>query len=90
MHDAPPELWAVSLGVVPYADALALAEPGGCIRVFVDEGPPMAALLNAIAKERDAGSYARRLLGDPQRVAARRRDPAHPSGRRGKTRHHHG
>jgi LuxR family maltose regulon positive regulatory protein len=42
--------------------ALALAEPEGYIRTFVDEGPPMAALLSAVAKEGGAGNYVRRLL----------------------------
>ena len=32
-------------------DALALAEPGGFIRLFVDEGPPMAALLREAANQ---------------------------------------
>jgi LuxR family maltose regulon positive regulatory protein len=41
--------------------ALALAEPEGYVRIFVDEGPPMASLLRAVAK--DGGSYAGRLLG---------------------------
>ncbi|MEX5717011.1 LuxR C-terminal-related transcriptional regulator [Geodermatophilus maliterrae] len=41
--------------------ALALAEPEGYVRVFVDEGPPMAALLRAAAK-RGAPGYVRRLL----------------------------
>lgn len=43
------------------ADALALAEPGGFIRLFVDEGPPMAALLAEAAKRGVAPGYVRRL-----------------------------
>jgi LuxR family transcriptional regulator, maltose regulon positive regulatory protein len=42
--------------------ALTLAEPEGYVRIFVDEGPQMASLLRALAKDGDAGSYARRLL----------------------------
>jgi LuxR family maltose regulon positive regulatory protein len=45
------------------ARAVALAEPEGYVRVFIDEGPPMAALLKLAAKERKAPSYLRRLLG---------------------------
>jgi LuxR family maltose regulon positive regulatory protein len=43
--------------------AVALAEPEGYVRIFIDEGPPMAALLKLAAKERKAPSYVRRLLG---------------------------
>ena len=42
--------------------ALALAEPGGFVRVFVDEGPPMARLLYEAAARGIAPEYARRLL----------------------------
>ncbi len=42
--------------------AMALAEPEGYVRVFVDEGPPMVALLKMAAKDRKATSYVRRLL----------------------------
>jgi LuxR family maltose regulon positive regulatory protein len=42
--------------------ALTLAEPGGFIRVFVDEGPPMARLLNKAATHGIAPEYTRRLL----------------------------
>jgi LuxR family maltose regulon positive regulatory protein len=48
--------------------ALTLAEPEGYVRIFVDEGPPMASLLNtfskqgAAAKQGIAPSYVRRLL----------------------------
>jgi LuxR family transcriptional regulator, maltose regulon positive regulatory protein len=42
--------------------AVTLAEPEGYVRVFVDEGPPMASLLRAAAKQGIALSYVRRLL----------------------------
>ena len=36
--------------LAPLERALTLAEPEGYVRVFVDEGPPMAALLRAAAE----------------------------------------
>jgi LuxR family maltose regulon positive regulatory protein len=42
--------------------AMALAEPEGYVRVFLDEGPPMATLLQLALKGRGAPAYARRLL----------------------------
>lgn len=42
--------------------ALTLAEPEGYIRTFVDEGAPMAALLEAAAKRGMALNYVRQLL----------------------------
>jgi LuxR family maltose regulon positive regulatory protein len=42
--------------------ALTLAEPEGYVRIFVDEGPPMASLLRAVGRQGTAGSHARRLL----------------------------
>jgi LuxR family maltose regulon positive regulatory protein len=42
--------------------ALTLAEPGGFIRAFVDEGPPMARLLYKALTRGIAPYYARRLL----------------------------
>jgi LuxR family maltose regulon positive regulatory protein len=47
---------------VPLERALALAEPEGYVRVFVDEGPPLAALLQAAAKGGIAPRYMQRLL----------------------------
>ncbi len=48
--------------------ALTVAEPEGYVRVFVDEGPPMADLVREAAKRGIAPTYVRRLLaafGDP-------------------------
>jgi LuxR family maltose regulon positive regulatory protein len=44
------------------ARAIVLAEPEGYVRVVVDEGPPMAALLKLAAKQPSAPAYVRRLL----------------------------
>ena len=48
--------------IEPLARALALAEPEGYIRIFVDQGPPMAALLKTAAKRQLVPDYIRRLL----------------------------
>jgi LuxR family maltose regulon positive regulatory protein len=42
--------------------ALKLAEPEGYVRIFVDEGPPLAALLELASKHQIAREYARQLL----------------------------
>ena len=42
--------------------ALALAEPQGYVRILLDEGEPMVALLTAIAAEGRSAGFARRLL----------------------------
>ena len=44
------------------ADALALAEPGGFVRIFVDEGPPMAQLLSEAAAQGIMPEYTGKLL----------------------------
>ncbi len=43
-------------------DALTLSEPEGYVRVFLDEGPPMATLLSAAADQGVARERARHLL----------------------------
>jgi|SRR6266542_922898 len=58
-HDMQNDIPAA---LAPLARALALAEPEGYLRSFVDEGPPMAGLLEAAAKRRIAPDYVRRLL----------------------------
>jgi LuxR family maltose regulon positive regulatory protein len=42
--------------------AVTLAQPEGYVRLFADEGPPMAALLKALAKRPAPPGYVRRLL----------------------------
>ena len=58
--------------------ALRLAEPEGYVRTFVDEGPPMAALLAAAADRGIAPQYVGRLLAAfaDDDAPARRRSPA--------------
>jgi LuxR family maltose regulon positive regulatory protein len=46
----------------PLERALALAEPEGYVRIFVDEGPPMARLLYEALSRGIAPDYVRRLL----------------------------
>jgi LuxR family maltose regulon positive regulatory protein len=42
--------------------AVTLAEPEGYVRVFADEGPPVASMLRAAAKQGTRRDYVRRLL----------------------------
>jgi LuxR family maltose regulon positive regulatory protein len=42
--------------------ALTLAEPEGYVRVFVDEGEPLAPLVRVLARQRPTDGYLRRLL----------------------------
>jgi LuxR family maltose regulon positive regulatory protein len=55
LHDQTAALAALK-------QALVLAEPGGLIRVFVDLGPPMAALLHQLAAPGVAPEYLNKLL----------------------------
>ena len=52
----------IAAALAPLERALALAEPEGYVRMFVDEGAPMAALLRAAAERGIAPDYVRRLL----------------------------
>jgi LuxR family maltose regulon positive regulatory protein len=56
--------------------ALTLAEPGGFIRIFVDEGPPMARLLYEALTRGISPDYARRLLAAFPVAEAERTDPS--------------
>jgi LuxR family maltose regulon positive regulatory protein len=57
-HQAQGDL---SLALAPLERALALAEPEGYVRIFVDEGQPMAALLQEAAQHGASPNYASRL-----------------------------
>ena len=52
----------VPAALVALERALTLAEPEGYVRVFVDEGPSMVALLEAAARHGTAPNYVGRLL----------------------------
>jgi LuxR family maltose regulon positive regulatory protein len=52
----------IPAALVPLERVLTLAEPEGYVRIFVDEGLPMAALLEAIVKRGIALNYVRHLL----------------------------
>jgi LuxR family transcriptional regulator, maltose regulon positive regulatory protein len=54
-HDVPGAL-------APLEEALRLAEPEGYERVFVDEGAPVAVLLEALVRRDPTWAYPRRLL----------------------------
>ncbi len=59
-------------------EALSLAEPGGYVRIFLDEGEPMASLLRQIASPGVAPAYVKKLLEafgmpDPARVESETR-----------------
>ncbi len=52
----------IPAALVPLQQALTLAEPEGYVRMFVDEGPAMALLLQAAAKHGIAPNYVHHLL----------------------------
>jgi LuxR family maltose regulon positive regulatory protein len=62
------------------ADGLALAQPEGYVRTFVDEGEPLAALLREAAAQGIAPEYVRRLLAAFSRppTPPRTPTPTHP------------
>ena len=52
----------ISTALVPLERALKLAEPEGFVRMFVDEGHPMLALLEKVTKHGAASTYVRQVL----------------------------
>jgi LuxR family maltose regulon positive regulatory protein len=65
--------------------ALKLAKPGRWMRIFVDEGPPMAALLKEVAAKGIEQDYVDRLLValdvDEQKIQKARTRTIHPLGK---------
>lgn len=58
-----------SAALTSLARALTLAEPEGYVRLFADEGAPMAALLRAAVRAKIAPDYVRRLLASLEGAA---------------------
>jgi LuxR family maltose regulon positive regulatory protein len=52
----------MSAALAALEEALTLGQPEGYVRVFLDEGPPMTALLRAAEKQGRAREYARHVL----------------------------
>jgi LuxR family maltose regulon positive regulatory protein len=67
----------IAAALAALESALTLAEPEGHIRVFVNEGPPMDALLRLAAKRGIRRVYVRTLLGAFGPSQSRRK-PLHP------------
>ncbi len=59
-------------------DALALAAPGGLVRLFVDEGRPMATLLEEVVKQGIAPVFAQQVLEAFGETAVAPPPAAHP------------
>ena len=74
-HHAEHSPRDVSGALTPLVRALRLAEPEGHVRVFVGEGAPMAALLEALVRQDPSWPYPRRV------VAGTHRAPSGPVGR---------
>jgi LuxR family transcriptional regulator, maltose regulon positive regulatory protein len=70
----------VSPALTSLKRALTLAEPEGYVRLFVDEGPPMARLLDEAAARGMAADYARRLLTAFRQHASRHASPSEADG----------
>ena len=62
--------------------ALTLAEPGGFVRIFVDEGPPMERLLRAAATRGMVPDYTAKLLAAFQTTDRKRRQDSADAHRR--------
>jgi LuxR family maltose regulon positive regulatory protein len=61
------------------ARALALAEPGGYVRLFLDEGAPLLGLLSKLAGRGIMAAYVAQLLDEARRDAPAARKPLRPA-----------
>jgi LuxR family maltose regulon positive regulatory protein len=61
----------IPAALAPFSRAVTLAEPEGYVRLFVDEGNPMARLLEAAANQGIAPTYVRHLLAAIGKVEPR-------------------
>jgi LuxR family maltose regulon positive regulatory protein len=64
----------ISAALVALEQALTLAEPEGYVRTFVDEGPPMAHLLRALADQGKMSVYTGKLLAAFEHTQEKLRD----------------
>ena len=69
----------IPLALAPLERALALAEPEGYVRIFVDEGLPMAHLLSAAATQGMMPDYIGQLLAVFEAEAQKREDTSYLS-----------
>jgi LuxR family maltose regulon positive regulatory protein len=69
----------VPLALAPLERALVLAEPEGYVRIFVDEGQPMAHLLSAAATQGLMPDYVGQLLAVFDAEGQKSKDKAHLS-----------
>ena len=58
----PPDRGDVEAALVPLRRALVLAEPEGYVRLFLDEGQPMAVLLESLHDRAGSSPYVQELL----------------------------
>ena len=73
----PPGAGDIPAALVPLERALTLAEPEGYVRIFVDEGPPMARLLSEAAAHGIMPDYTGKLLAAFEAESRRRAQTIH-------------
>ena len=62
MSTSTPVAIVLGAGMGGRGVSLALAEPGGLLRPFVDEGPPLAALLHEVVQQGISPVFAQQVL----------------------------